>query len=208
MIALAGLFVVSLGVGWILSGRVLRPVGAITRTAREIQATDLSRCIHLTGPKDELRDLADTIDSMLGRLYQAFRAQRQLIDDASHELRSPLAIIRTKSGRHSDRAGRYTAGTGSGGRRGRPRHRPNVPAGRGPAGHRPPGHRHAHRHPGRPHRDRPQGRRGMVPARPAAAAALRHHRRAAPDRRRRRTCAGPSATCCPTPYASRPATRR
>ncbi|GIM90193.1 sensor histidine kinase [Paractinoplanes toevensis] len=95
LIALGGLFVVSLGVGWILSGRVLRPVGAITRTAREIQATDLSRRIHLDGPRDELRDLADTIDSMLDRLDHAFRSQRQLIDDASHELRSPLAIIRT-----------------------------------------------------------------------------------------------------------------
>ncbi|GAA1651027.1 sensor histidine kinase [Actinoplanes couchii] len=95
VIALPALFLASLAIGWVLSGRVLRPVGAIARTAREIQATDLSRRIHLQGPRDELRDLADTIDSMLDRLDQAFRAQRQLIDDASHELRSPLAIIRT-----------------------------------------------------------------------------------------------------------------
>ena len=94
-IALGGLFVASLGIGWVLSGRALRPVGAIARTAREIQATDLSRRIRLPGPRDELRDLADTIDSMLDRLDDAFQAQRQLIDDASHELRSPLAIIRT-----------------------------------------------------------------------------------------------------------------
>lgn len=95
LIALGGLFIASLGIGWVLSGRALRPVGAITRTAREIQATDLSRRIRLDGPRDELRDLADTIDSMLDRLDDAFQAQRQLIDDASHELRSPLAIIRT-----------------------------------------------------------------------------------------------------------------
>jgi signal transduction histidine kinase len=94
VIALGGLFVASLGIGWVLSGRALRPVGEIARTSREIQATDLSRRIHLQGPRDELRDLADTIDSMLDRLDHAFRAQRQLIDDASHELRSPLAIIR------------------------------------------------------------------------------------------------------------------
>jgi signal transduction histidine kinase len=93
-VALGGLFVASLGIGWVLSGRVLRPVRAIARTANEIQSTDLSRRIRLGGAKDELRYLADTVDSMLDRLDEAFRAQRQLIDDASHELRSPLAIIR------------------------------------------------------------------------------------------------------------------
>jgi signal transduction histidine kinase len=92
--ALGGLFVLSLGIGWVLSGRALRPVRAIAETAREIEATDLSRRIALTGPHDELRSLADTVDSMLDRLEHAFGAQRQLIDDASHELRSPLAIIR------------------------------------------------------------------------------------------------------------------
>jgi signal transduction histidine kinase len=92
---LGGLFVISLGIGWMLSGRVLRPVRAIARTAEEIQATDLSRRIRLQGPKDELRYLGDTVDSMLDRLDAAFRAQRQLIDDASHELRTPLTIIRT-----------------------------------------------------------------------------------------------------------------
>jgi signal transduction histidine kinase len=94
LIALGGLFVASLGIGWVLSGRALRPVRAIARTANEIQSTDLSRRIRLGGAKDELRYLADTVDSMLDRLDDAFRAQRQLIDDASHELRSPLAIIR------------------------------------------------------------------------------------------------------------------
>jgi signal transduction histidine kinase len=93
-LALGGLFLASLGIGWVLSGRALRPVGRIARTAREIQATDLSRRITLGGYRDELRDLADTIDSMLDRLDSAFAAQRQLIDDASHELRTPLAIIR------------------------------------------------------------------------------------------------------------------
>ncbi|GAA4186796.1 hypothetical protein GCM10022252_19410 [Streptosporangium oxazolinicum] len=94
LLTLGGLFLASFGIGWVLSGRVLRPVRSITRAAAEIQGTDLSRRILLTGPKDELRDLADTVDTMLGRLEGAFLAQRQLIDDASHELRSPLAIIR------------------------------------------------------------------------------------------------------------------
>jgi signal transduction histidine kinase len=92
--AVGGLFVASLGIGWILSGRALRPAQSIARAAQEIQATDLSRRINLGGTKDELRELADTIDSMLDRLDDAFRAQRQLIDDASHELRTPLAVIR------------------------------------------------------------------------------------------------------------------
>ncbi|MEV6108401.1 HAMP domain-containing sensor histidine kinase [Streptomyces sp. NPDC051940] len=94
-IVLAGLAVASLGIGWILSGRALRPVRAIARTTEEIQAgSDLRRRIRLQGPKDELRMIADAVDSMLDRLDDSFRAQRQLVDDASHELRTPLAIIR------------------------------------------------------------------------------------------------------------------
>jgi signal transduction histidine kinase len=95
LLALGGLFVLSLGVGWWLSGRALRPVRRITMTAQEISGSDLSRRIHATGPDDELRQLADTIDAMLNRLDDAFDAQRQLVDDASHELRNPLAIIQT-----------------------------------------------------------------------------------------------------------------
>ncbi|MFI6828117.1 sensor histidine kinase [Kribbella sp. NPDC050241] len=87
------LFLVSLGTGWWLSGRALRPVRRITATAQEISATDLSRRIALRGPHDELRNLSDTVDDMLGRLESAFVAQRQLVDDASHELRNPLAVI-------------------------------------------------------------------------------------------------------------------
>jgi len=92
---LAGLFVGSLVIGWWLSGRALRPVRRITATTEEITATDLSRRIRLDGPEDELRRLADTVDGMLDRLDDAFAAQRQLVDDASHELRNPLAIIQT-----------------------------------------------------------------------------------------------------------------
>jgi signal transduction histidine kinase len=93
--ALGVLFVASLGVGWVIAGRVLRPIGRITSVARDIQATDLSRRIELAGPDDELKQLADTFDAMLARLDAAFAAQRQFVADASHELRNPLAIIRT-----------------------------------------------------------------------------------------------------------------
>lgn len=93
--ALGVLFVASLGVGWFVAGRVLRPIGHITDVANEIQATDLSRRIDLKGPDDELKQLADTFDAMLGRLDAAFEAQRRFIQDTSHELRNPLAVIRT-----------------------------------------------------------------------------------------------------------------
>jgi signal transduction histidine kinase len=93
--ALGFLFVASLGVGWIVAGRVLAPIGRITAVARDIQATDLSRRIALSGPPDELRDLADTFDAMLGRIDDAFQGQRRFIQEASHELRNPLAVMRT-----------------------------------------------------------------------------------------------------------------
>lgn len=89
------LFFASLIVGWFVAGRVLYPIGYITRVARDIQATDLSRRIGMRGPDDELKQLADTFDGMLARLDHAFAGQRRLIHEASHELRNPLAVIRT-----------------------------------------------------------------------------------------------------------------
>ncbi len=93
--ALLALFFTSLVIGWIVSGRMLRPLGEISNTVREIQASDLKQRIDLGGPNDELRQLADTFDDMLGRLDEAFEGQRQFIHEASHELRNPLAVIRT-----------------------------------------------------------------------------------------------------------------
>jgi heavy metal sensor kinase len=95
--AIIVLFFASLVVGWVIAGRVLAPIGRITGVAREIQATDLSRRIRLQGPDDELKQLADTFDAMLARLDAAFSAQQRFLADASHELRNPLAIIRTNS---------------------------------------------------------------------------------------------------------------
>lgn len=93
--ALVVLFFASLGVGWLVAGRVLAPIGRITAVAREIQATDLSRRIALRGPPDELRELADTFDAMLSRLDEAFASQQRFVQEASHELRNPLAVVRT-----------------------------------------------------------------------------------------------------------------
>jgi len=92
---LGGLFVVSLVVGWVLAGRFLAPVGRITGVARSIGETDLSRRIRLEGPDDELKRLADTFDAMLARVEGAFEEQRSFIHEASHELRNPLAVMRT-----------------------------------------------------------------------------------------------------------------
>jgi len=83
------------GVGWFISGRVLRPVRAITETARRASEQHLGERIGMTGPRDELRELADTFDDMLERLDRAFAAQRAFVANASHELRTPLTVMRT-----------------------------------------------------------------------------------------------------------------
>ena len=87
--------IAGVGIGWFAAGRVLQPVDRITGVARDIQATDLSRRIALDGPDDEMKELADTFDGMLGRLDEAFEGQRHFFQEASHELRNPLAVIRT-----------------------------------------------------------------------------------------------------------------
>jgi signal transduction histidine kinase len=96
-LALAVVAVLSVGVGWFLAGRALRPLRAMSATARQISATSLSERLALPGPRDELTDLADTFDDLLARLEAAFSAQRQFIANAAHELRTPLARQRVIS---------------------------------------------------------------------------------------------------------------
>jgi signal transduction histidine kinase len=81
--------------GWIFSGRALRPVHRITAAARTASEHNLSARVALGGPHDELRELAETFDEMLARLQAVFEGQRQFIANASHELRTPLAVMRT-----------------------------------------------------------------------------------------------------------------
>ncbi|KJY43823.1 histidine kinase [Streptomyces sp. NRRL B-1568] len=95
LLALLGLAVIAFAFGYAMAGRVLSPLGKITRTARRVAGTDLSRRIELGGPDDELKELSDTFDEMLDRLERAFTAQQRFVANASHELRTPLAINRT-----------------------------------------------------------------------------------------------------------------
>jgi signal transduction histidine kinase len=93
--ALAVMAVISLWLGWVIAGRALRPLRTITETAREISASSLHRRLDLAGPDDELRQLGNTVDGLLGRLETSFEAQRQFVANASHELRTPLTLERT-----------------------------------------------------------------------------------------------------------------
>ena len=94
--ALAVAAAVSVGLGWLIAGRMLRPLQEIAVAAQRASASTLHERIAMQGPDDELRKLADTFDAMLARLEAAFDAQRAFVADASHELRTPLAIMRTE----------------------------------------------------------------------------------------------------------------
>ncbi|MFD7222055.1 sensor histidine kinase [Streptomyces sp. NPDC059892] len=94
-VALLVLLVIAVVLGWFVAGRMLAPLQRITATARSIAGSTLHERIALAGPKDEIRELADTFDAMLQRLDKAFQAQSRFAANASHELRTPLAGMRT-----------------------------------------------------------------------------------------------------------------
>ncbi len=96
-LALGLMAVLSIGLGWIVAGRVLRPLKAITAAARQISAASLGERLAMSGPDDELRELGDTFDGLIARLEASFGAQRQFIANAAHELRTPLARQRVIS---------------------------------------------------------------------------------------------------------------
>ena len=95
LIALAGVSALAALAGWLLAGRILRPVHQLTAAARAASEHNLSQRLALRGPRDELRELADTFDDMLARLDAAFASQKRFMSNASHELRTPLTVMRT-----------------------------------------------------------------------------------------------------------------
>ena len=93
-IALAIMAIISGALGWVVAGRVLAPLRTMTAATQQMSEANLHERLAMTGPPDELRQLADTIDGLLGRLEGAFDAQRRFVANASHELRTPLTAVR------------------------------------------------------------------------------------------------------------------
>jgi two-component system sensor histidine kinase VanS len=94
-IAVASMTAVSIALGWLVAGRVLRPLRAMTATTRQISERNLNERLALSGPRDELKDLADTIDGLLARLEAHVAEQQRFAANASHELRTPLSLTQT-----------------------------------------------------------------------------------------------------------------
>jgi signal transduction histidine kinase len=97
LIAFAGVLLLATAIGWAIAGRVLAPLKRITGTAQRVSDQRLGERIEVTGPDDELHELAETLNSMLDRLADSFDAQRRFVANASHELRGPLTVIRSEA---------------------------------------------------------------------------------------------------------------
>ncbi len=93
-LALAIMALASIGLGWVMAGRTLRPVRTMSSRARGISERNLHERLALDGPDDELKELANTFDGLLGRLEAAFESQRRFVANASHELRTPITLER------------------------------------------------------------------------------------------------------------------
>jgi signal transduction histidine kinase len=96
LLVFAATSVVGVGAAWALSGQALSPITRMTATARRLSERTLDERIALTGPTDEVTELADTFDAMLDRLRSSFDSQRRFVANASHELRTPLTVMRTE----------------------------------------------------------------------------------------------------------------
>jgi signal transduction histidine kinase len=94
-IALGIMAIISIGLGWLIAGRALRPVRTMGARARGISERNLHQRLAVGGPNDELKELGDTFDGLLARLESAFESQRRFVANASHELRTPMTLSRT-----------------------------------------------------------------------------------------------------------------
>ncbi|GAA3861448.1 sensor histidine kinase [Streptomyces sedi] len=94
-IALAALALLGAAVGWLVAGRIIRPLAAINLAATRAATGNLDHRVGLEGPRDEVSDLADTFDRMLASLERSFATHRRFAANASHELRTPLATTQT-----------------------------------------------------------------------------------------------------------------
>jgi signal transduction histidine kinase len=97
VVAFAGVLLVAAAVGWVVAGRVLAPLKRISTTARRVSEERLGERVPVEGPQDELRELGETLNEMLDRLAASFDAQQRFVANASHELRSPLTVIRSEA---------------------------------------------------------------------------------------------------------------
>jgi signal transduction histidine kinase len=93
-IAFAIMVVISIALGWLVAGRALRPLRMMTATIQRISARNVHERLAATGPRDEMKDLADTVDGLLGRLETALNAHKRFVANAAHELRTPLTLER------------------------------------------------------------------------------------------------------------------
>jgi signal transduction histidine kinase len=96
-LAFLGVLLLAAAIGWAVAGRVLAPLKRITATARRVSDESLAERIPVAGADDELRDLGETLNSMLDRLEGSFESQQRFVANASHELRSPLTVIRAEA---------------------------------------------------------------------------------------------------------------
>ena len=97
LLAFVGTTLIAIAAGWFIAGRVLSPLTRMTQAARHVTDERLDERMHVEGPHDELRELGETLDAMLDRLQNSLDAQRRFVANASHELRSPLTVIRTET---------------------------------------------------------------------------------------------------------------
>lgn len=96
VLVLVGMTLLAIAAGWLAARRALRPIGAVTAAARRVSDERLDERLNADGPQDEVRELSDTFDAMLERLAVGLRAQRRFVQNASHELKTPLTAIRTE----------------------------------------------------------------------------------------------------------------